>query len=54
MSLQRNIYRGLKYWNDGRAVRRSVSTRSSAPLVRRAGRRIYGKATGRLAAKLFG
>lgn len=41
------IYRGLKYRNDLNAIRRGK-------VGRRVGRRIYGKATGRLARKLFG
>lgn len=51
---QRDIYRALKYWNDAKAVRRAVEGRSAQPIVRRVGRRVYGKLTGRLARKLFG
>ena len=51
---QRSIYRALKYWNDLRAVRRSIETGSTKPVTRRVARRVYGKATGRLARKLFG
>lgn len=54
MGIQRSIYRGLKLWNDVKAVRRSAETQSARPVVRRIVRRVYGKATGRLARKLFG
>lgn len=54
MFRQRHIYQALKYWNDARAVRRSLEQRSTRPLVRRVGRRVYGKLAGRLARKLFG
>lgn len=48
------IYRLLKYTNDVKAVDRAVRTKSAKPIVRRVGRRVYGKLTGRLARKLFG
>lgn len=48
------LYRALKYSNDVRAVRRSLEQGTPAPVVRRAGRRVYGKLAGRLARKLFG
>lgn len=51
---QRDIYRALKYYNDAKAVNRAASTGSAKPVVRRVGRRIYGKLTGRLARRLFG
>jgi len=54
MGLQRSIYQALKLANDARAVRRALETGSPAPVTRRVGRRVYGKATGRLARKLFG
>lgn len=54
MSIQRTIYQGLKIWNDARAVKRAAETRSVKPVVRRAGRRVYGKVTGYIARKLFG
>ena len=41
------IYQGLRVYNDLNAVRRGR-------VVRRAGRRVYGKAAGRLARRLFG
>jgi hypothetical protein len=47
MSFKRTMYRLLKYSNDVNAVRKNR-------VPRRIGRRIYGKATGRLARKLFG
>lgn len=50
----RPIYALLKYANDVKAVDRAMRTRSTRPVTRRVGRRIYGKATGRLARKLFG
>lgn len=54
MSIQRSIYQGLKIWNDVRAVRRAAEQGSAKPVVRRVGRRVYGKLTGRLARKIFG
>jgi hypothetical protein len=51
---QRDIYRALKYYNDYKAFARAISTGSAAPVYRRVGRRIYGKATGRLARRIFG
>jgi hypothetical protein len=54
MSVQRNIYRALALVNDGKAIARAVRTRSPRPVARRAGRRVYGKLTGRLARRLFG
>lgn len=50
----RAIYRVLRFLNDLRAIDRAITTRSPNPIARRIGRRIYGKATGRLAARLFG
>lgn len=47
MSFASWLYRGLRVSNDVRAVRRGR-------VSRRVGRRIYGKASGRLARKLFG
>jgi hypothetical protein len=46
MSWKRSMYRVLRYSNDARAVRRGT-------VHRRVGRRAYGRATGRLARKLF-
>lgn len=43
------LYRLLRVNNDVRAVRRGPQA-----VVRRAGRRAYGKATGRLAHRIFG
>lgn len=54
MGAQRTAYKALALLNDAKAVRRSIRTRSAAPLARRAGRRVYGKLTGRLARRLFG
>jgi hypothetical protein len=51
---QRDIYRGLKYYNDLKALNRAISSGSADPLFRRVGRRIYGKVTGRLAGRIFG
>lgn len=51
---QRDIYLALKYFNDGKAVVRALEQRSLDPIIRRIGRRVYGKLTGRLAARLFG
>lgn len=48
------IYRALRTYNDVRAVRRAYSKGSPTPIARRAGRRVYGKASGALARKLFG
>lgn len=47
MSLKRMIYKALAVSNDGRAVRKGK-------IGRRVARRVYGKATGRLARKIFG
>ena len=47
MGLKRLIYRLLKYSNDLNAVKRGK-------VKRRIGRRVYGKASGKLARKLFG
>lgn len=47
MNLRSALYRGLRISNDVRAVR-------TGRIGRRIGRRAYGKATGRLARKLFG
>lgn len=47
MSLKRTLYRLLAFSNDVNAVRRGR-------VARRVGRRIYGRATGRLARRLFG
>lgn len=44
---QHNAYRALKYYNDAKAVR-------NGKIGRRIARRAYGKATGRLARKIFG
>lgn len=44
---KRNAYRALKYSNDVNAVRKGRVTR-------RIGRRVAGKATGRLFRKIFG
>lgn len=46
---QRNAYRALAAVNDARAVRKGPRA-----IVRRIGRRAYGRATGRLARKIFG
>jgi hypothetical protein len=54
MGIQRNIYRALKYYNDGRAITQAAKHRSAKPVVRRVGRRVYGKLTGRLARSIFG
>jgi hypothetical protein len=54
MISQRDIYRGLKYYNDYKAFARAISSRSADPIIRRIGRRVYGKATGRLARRIFG
>lgn len=45
--MKRWLYRGLRLSNDVNAVRRHK-------IKRRIARRAYGKATGRLARKLFG
>jgi hypothetical protein len=52
--VKRFLYRALRISNDLTAVGRSVRTRSPRPITRRIGRRIYGKATGRLARRIFG
>lgn len=46
---KRTLYKLLALSNDVAAIRRGPKA-----VVRRAGRRVYGKATGRLARKLFG
>ncbi|CAN5798848.1 hypothetical protein BH23ACT2_BH23ACT2_20080 [soil metagenome] len=46
MGLRRSMYRALRYSNDVRAVRRGT-------IHKRVGRRAYGRATGRMARKLF-
>lgn len=46
MTFKSLVYRSLQASNDINAIRRGKAGR-------RIGRRIYGKATGRLAAKLF-
>ncbi|WP_195210517.1 hypothetical protein [Actinomarinicola tropica] len=46
MSLKSSIYKALRIWNDVSAVRKGRAGR-------RVGRRIYGKATGRLARRIF-
>lgn len=50
----RAAYRVLRFLNDLRAIDRAITTRSPDPIARRVARRVYGKATGRLAARLFG
>jgi hypothetical protein len=54
MGIQRSIYAALKYYNDAKAISRAAEQRSAKPIVRRVGRRVYGKVTGRLARKIFG
>lgn len=54
MSLKTWTYRLLKWSNDVNAVNRARKTRSGRPIARRVARRAYGKATGRLARRLFG
>lgn len=54
MIKQRDIYRALKYYNDFKAFRRALDSGSADPIIRRIGRRVYGKATGRLAGRIFG
>ena len=54
MGAQRTAYRALALLNDAKAARRAVRTGSPRPLVRRAARRVYGRATGALARRLFG
>jgi hypothetical protein len=46
---QSGIYRALALANDVAAVRKGPKA-----IARRAGRRLYGRATGRLARRLFG
>lgn len=50
---QTRIRQALALWNDGLAVRQAVRRRSGRPIAMRLARRAYGKATGRLAARLF-
>jgi hypothetical protein len=54
MSTERGIYRALRTYNDAKAIHQAVVRRSVHPVVRRAGRRVYGKVTGRLARRWFG
>lgn len=54
MGWQSDVYRGLKYYNDLKAVGRAIEKGSADPILRRIGRRIYGKASGQLARKIFG
>jgi hypothetical protein len=51
---ERSVYRMLRLANDIRAVRRGYEGRSSRPIVRRIGRRLYGRLAGQLARRLFG
>lgn len=51
---QRDVYTALKYYNDARSIVRAFQTRSLTPILRRVGRRAYGKASGRLAGRIFG
>ncbi len=53
MSWRSVAYAALKFSNDYRAGSRAVQTRSLRPITNRIGRRLYGKVTGRLAARLF-
>ena len=46
---KRTLYRLLALSNDVAAIRKGPRA-----IVRRAGRRVYGKATGRLARRIFG
>lgn len=50
----RTIYQLLKLANDVKAAQRAARTGSFSPITRRVGRRIYGKAAGHLARRLFG
>lgn len=50
---QSSIYRLLRLFNTSKAVGKSASSGSPAPVVRRIGRVAYGKGAGRLAGKLF-
>lgn len=54
MGLKSFLYDVLKYSNDINAVTKAAKRRSAKPIVRRVGRRAWGKITGRLAGKLFG
>lgn len=47
MTLKSALYKALKYSNDINAVRKNR-------VPRRIGRRLYGKASGRLARRIFG
>lgn len=51
---KRTLYRLLALSNDLNALNRGAKTGSLDPIARRLARRAYGKATGRLARKLFG
>lgn len=53
MSWKSFIYRALKYSNDVNAVQKAISTKSTRPLTRRVGRRLYGRATSKIARNLF-
>ena len=50
----RTVYALLRYLNDAKALARATEQGSPRPIVRRVGRRVYGKVTGRLAARIFG
>lgn len=54
MTTKRFIYKVLALSNDLNALNRAGKTGSLDPIARRLARRAYGKATGRLARKLFG
>lgn len=54
MRVKSAIYKGLRISNDVHAVSRAFDTTSPTPIVRRVGRRFYGRMAGRLARKLFG
>jgi hypothetical protein len=48
-----SLYKILRIRNDVRAVSRALSTGSTKPLTNRVGRRLFGKAAGRLQGRLF-
>jgi len=54
MGIKSFLYDVLKYSNDISATSKAAKQRSAKPIVRRIGRRAYGKLTGSLARKLFG
>lgn len=54
MGFKSFLYDVLKYSNDIDSVTKAAKQKSPRPIVRRIGRRAYGRLTGSLARRLFG